>query len=83
MEKPLNSLLTHQIIRPSIMKMNNPKVIIVKGMVKITRRGFKRKLKKVRTSATGIAVKKLFIFAPGKSLALSQMEAVIIKRRKR
>ena len=74
--KPENRPLTHHIINPLMIKINKPNVTIVTGIVSKTSNGFKSALKTVRTKATGIAVTKLSISAPGSNLAVSQIEIV-------
>jgi len=73
-ENPEISPLTHQMISPFMIKINKPKVMMVTGMVSKTSKGFKKTLKRVKINATIIAVEKLFISAPGKSLAVAQIE---------
>jgi hypothetical protein len=75
-EKAEKKPLTHQMISPLITKIKSPKVIMVTGMVSKISKGLIRKLKRVSTRATGIAVAKFFISAPGKSLAVSHTEIV-------
>ena len=82
-EKPENIPLIHQMRRPFITKMNNPNVTIVTGMVRKMRIGFRIALKIVSTTATGIALTKLSISAPGKIRAVIHIETdKTIKRRR-
>lgn len=74
MENPEINPLTHQMISPFITKINKPKVMMVTGMVSKMSKGFKKTLKRVKIKATIMAVEKLFISAPGKSLALAHIE---------
>lgn len=59
-----------------MIKINKPKVTIVTGIVSKTSNGFKRALNMVNTKATGIAVTKLSISAPGSIFAVIQIEIV-------
>lgn len=81
MENPEKRPLIHQMISPFMIKINRPKVTMVTGMVNKISRGFKIALKIVSTTATGIALTKLSISAPGKRRAVIQIETVKTMRR--
>ena len=76
MEKPEKRPLIHHIISPFITKIKSPNVTMVTGMVNKISNGFRMALKIVSTTATGIALTKLSISAPGSKRAVSQIETV-------
>lgn len=58
---------------------NNPKVIIVAGMVKKTNIGFTKTFNNPNTTATIKAVVKLLTEIPGKKCAITTTKTVVIK----
>tara|TARA_R110001583_G_scaffold38171_8_gene123463 strand:+ start:16679 stop:17035 length:357 start_codon:yes stop_codon:yes gene_type:complete len=68
-EKPSISLSANKMIIAFIISKKRPNVTIVTGSVKITNIGFTRKLSKLRTTATIIAVIKLSTETLGSTFA--------------
>ena len=76
---PEDILLTHQMINPSITHKKRPKVTMVMGIVRKIRIGSIKKFKRVSIIAAGSAEAKLSISAPGKTFAVTHMDAIKTK----
>jgi hypothetical protein len=67
-------------ISPSITHKKRPNVMIVIGMARKMRMGSTKKFKSVKIIAAGSAETKLSISAPGKTFAVTQMDAIKTKK---
>jgi len=77
-EKPGTIYSARKIIRILITSRKSPKVIIVIGIVKATRMGFKKAFKRANTKATITAVFASEIVTPGKNFAARKAATAVM-----
>ena len=79
-EKPVINILVKRIKRPFKINVKRPKVMILRGKVKIKSTGLIKVLIIPRTTPTIIAVVKLFMLTPGKSCAVIKTAKPLTRR---